>query len=240
MIKTILVTITVIFLTGCVVAPPAGKIQLDRKHFSNTITIYDQPTTVTFSTFKGLQTTHGSHNILIKDNFLRGFLDKNTGTKSYQVYNLIVSAGLKNPNGWKRFEQVNFSTLTGKKFIPTTIIKRQEDCSAFPTYARCLYSEHITFRLDEALVRAIASTYTPRTPMESLWQYVLIPKSGNNYLDKISVAEIAGLLEEMDNYIMPIPKSKNVNVNLNTMFEPHSMPEPLIQPARAMIMLPLL
>jgi len=236
----IFILVAILSLSGCIA--PIGKVRLDKRHFSDTITIddYSNLAAIIFSTVSGFQKKHGPYKVIWDDNFLRGFIDKKTKAKTYQVYNVIYYAGSGSSARWKYFEQVNFTTLSGQKFIPTTIIDKQEDCSALPIYGKCLYSEHVTFTVDSALLRAVASAYTPRTPMKGFWQYELIPKSGDNYKDKFLVAEIVGLLEKMDKYIIPMTMVLSETLIDHSGLVPALIPEPLIKSPPATVILPLL
>ncbi len=239
--KTTFIITAIIILSGCVVTPPNGAL-LDIEYFKERVIIYDKApnTTVTFSTIKGFQKRHGLHKVILNDNFLRGFINKKTGEKTYQVYNVIHYGASGVNSRWKHFNRVNYQRLLfgGDKFIPATLIKKKEDCSALPLYGKCLHIEHIVFKVDEEFLKNIANTYTPRVPTESVWQYKLIPTFGKNYEGKLFVAEISGLLERMDKYVNIMTKEqKTMMTQLSACSDFLRVPEPLIKPPSASVAL---
>ncbi|RKZ41073.1 MAG: hypothetical protein DRQ49_05200 [Gammaproteobacteria bacterium] len=205
MTKPLFIIIAIFILFSCVVNPDNGTL-LDWQYFKEKVTVNDHASNaiVTFSTIKGFQKKHRSLQIVVDDSFLRGFIDKRTMAKTYQVYNIIYYTGSKSASKWKYYRQANYQTPYGNKFIPVNLIKKEVDCSALPIYGKCLYSEHVTFEIDRALLKTIANTYTPRIPTESVWQYKLIPKWGKNYESELFTAEVIGLLDKMDKYAIPI------------------------------------
>jgi len=179
MTKPLFIIIAIFILFSCVVNPDNGTL-LDWQYFKEKVTVNDHASNaiVTFSTIKGFQKKHRSLQIVVDDSFLRGFIDKRTmAKKTYQVYNIIYYTGSKSASKWKYYRQANYQTPYGNKFIPVNLIKKEVeikkevDCSALPIYGKCLYSEHVTFEIDRALLKTIANTYTPRIPTESVWQY---------------------------------------------------------------------
>jgi hypothetical protein len=239
--KKITFIIAIIILSGCVVTPPNGAL-LDIKYFKEKVIIYDKASnaTVTFSTIKGFQKRHGLHKVVLNDNFLRGFINKKTGKKTYQVYNVIHYGASGSGSRWKHFNRANYQRLRlgGIKLISATPIKKKEDCSALPLYGKCLYTEHVVFKVDEELLKNIANTYTPRVPTESVWQYKLIPTFGQNYEGKLFVAEIRGLLERMDKYVnLMTTEQKAMMTQLSARSDFLQVPEPLIKAPLASVAL---
>jgi len=238
--KTIFIIIATLILFSCVVSPDNG-ILLDWQYFKEKVTVNDNASNaiVTFSTIKGFQKKHNSHQVVLDDSFLRGFIDKRTEAKTYQVYNVIYYTS--SDSKWKRYRQANYQTPWGNKFIPVNLIKKEIDCSALPIYGKCLYSEHVSFEVDRVLLRTIANTYTPRIPTESVWQYKLIPKLGNNYEAELFTAEVIGLLDKMDKYAIPISTellsgtARRISGKLSDSLLKQ---EPLIKPPSASVVLP--
>jgi hypothetical protein len=239
--KITFIITAIIILSGCVVTPPNGVL-LDIEYFKENVIIYDKASnaTVTFSTIKGFQKRHGLHKVVLNDNFLRGFINKKTGKKTYQVYNVINYGASGSGSRWKHFNQANYQRfrLGGMKFISATTIKKEEDCTALPLYGKCLYTEHVVFKVDEELLKNIANSYTPRVPTESVWQYKLIPILGQNYEGKLFVAEIRGLLERMDKYINTMTtEQKAMMTQLSARSDFLQVPEPLIKAPSASLVL---
>jgi len=183
----------VIFLSGCA---HFQEIPLDQDHFKQTIVVNDDylNAQVIFSTIKGMQQRQGAG--VWNDNFMRGFLDKRTGTKTYQVYNVIDYSGPGNGHGWKLFSYVDYLTPQGTKLAPVTLVKKEENCSALEIYGNCVYREHATFKIDENLLRNLVKTSI------NSWEYHLVADSGQVLTNKLMIAEIAGLLASMNEYII--------------------------------------
>jgi hypothetical protein len=127
-------------------------------------------------------------------NFLRAFIDKKSGKTSFQVYQVIYYQG----SGWNFFQRVNFETPSGPQSKPATVIKRDVDCTG-SRYSGCTYIEHVAFDVDESLLRTIASGYSPGK--SSTWKFKFTAKSGQDYNDGMLPAEVAGLLDKVDEYL---------------------------------------
>jgi len=242
MSKIFLVFIPIMILTGCVLNPYTNSTSgLNKQYFKDRIVIneYSSEIVTSFSTVKGFQEKRSLHKVVLDDNFLRSFFNRNTGTVSYQIYNVIYYAGSGAQNKWKSFNQVHYQAPNGKGLTPTTIIRTNEDCSALSRYGQCLYSEHIVFVVDETLLRMIAASYTDT---ENFWQYELRSESGQLYNDKLSVAEIAGLLERVDEYVTsePLVALQKTIERSPVVLYPSRTPEPSITPPPATVGLPLL
>jgi len=66
-------------------------------------------------------------------------------------------------------------------------------------YGACTYVEHIAFDVDESLLRTIAATTSPG--MRVAWRFKFTAKSGVEYNAGMLPAEIAGLLDKVDEYL---------------------------------------
>lgn len=202
-IKKFIIIFLSIFFTGCITVPLQQS--LDKQHFKETVTINDfaAEKVIIFSTINGVQHKLKPHEVVGDDNFLRGFLDKQSNKKVYQVYNVIYYAQSGSQSGWKQFKQARYQAKAGQVLVMAEVIKKQEDCSALARYGQCLYSEHVIFELDDNQVRELAKSYSNSN--DSHWQYELIPTSGTRYSDKLLLAEIAGLVDKMDEYVISQP-----------------------------------
>ncbi len=193
----ILVTITIIALAGCATRQSQleAYLTLDKEHFRNTVTIKDDSldTVARFSTVNGFQEKRGVLGIMWDDNFLRGFIDKKTGKRSYQVYNLIQYTG----SNWRFYNLVNYEAPGGPRSKELILISRDVNCSG-SRYGGCTYAEHVAFDVDEELLRFVARLYQPGARVA--WRYKLVPKRGEDYQDGLLPAEIAGFLQRMDEY----------------------------------------
>ena len=187
-------------ITSCIATTRESQVEtaisLTREHFKNTATIKDDSldTTATITTVNGFQGKRGLLGIVWDDNFLRAFIDKKTGRTTFQLYQIIYCQG----RGWDFFQTVNYQTLTGVESHPVTVIERDVDCRSWRTRG-CLYTEHIGFDVDEKLLRTVAADY--QSGQRWAWKFKLNAKSGRDYTDGVLPAEIAGLLDKVDEYV---------------------------------------
>ncbi len=202
---------------------PETPFELDQEYFKQQVTIQDELAVTTFSTVQGFQRKHGLFGAIWDDNFLRGFLDKRNGTRTFQVYSVVYYSGEGEEAGWKRFQKANYETPQGRKSTPTTILQQKEDCTPLNNYGQCVYSEHVTFKIEPSLFDTIRTLYQSGKN-QSAWQYQLIPLIGENYNTAIAAAEVAGLLARMDEYKFTMVKKES-----SLQSDPILKPEPLIQ-----------
>jgi len=247
MLKKLIIVIATLILFSCIINPYRNQVSLDKQYFAKNIIINDYVLNdvISFSTIKGFQQGNGTYNIVLDDNFLRGFINKKTGAKTYQVYNVIYYAGSGRGKDWKFFDQSGYQTPEGNKSTPVTLLKKEEDCSSLPHYGKCLYSEHVTFKLDSALMKAIANSYTPDKPTKSVWQYQLtssLSEKSEKYEDKLFAAEVLGLSERMNKYVgFTTELQSGTGRHILDQLPSSSLtPEPSIKPPPASMVLPLL
>jgi hypothetical protein len=170
--------------------PPLPSLTME--HFRDTATVEDDPVgaTTTITTEKGFVSRKGILRSVSSDEFLKGVIDKKTGHKSLQIDASIAYYGR-----WRTYETANYKTVDGPRSLPTTQVRRDIGSCAV---GNCLYTEHIAFIVDEALLRQLAAGYVPGRP--AVWHYTLIPKLGPDYSGELSSAEIAGFLAKIDDY----------------------------------------
>lgn len=237
--KIFIIIFLLSLLSACLV-PPKQQTILDKPHFEKTVTIDDDSSKMvaTFSTMKGFQEHYGIYQVVWNDNFLRGFIDKTTGKKTFQIYTVIYYAGSGTDSSWKNFNQVDYQTPKGDMSGTVNVIKQYEDCSSLPLYGQCLYSEHVTFEITESLFRRLANSYTPLP--QKRWQYILKEKSAQNHEDSFLLAELAGLLTRMDEYQISTLFQSNTEKIEKSHSNPKVIPESAIVPPPAKILLPIL
>ena len=187
-------------VTGCATTMRESQLQtalsLTKEHFKSTATVKDDSldTVATITTVNGFQEKRGLLGIVWDDNFLRAFIDKKSGKTSFQLYQIIYyQAG-----GWNFFQTINFETPSGPQSKPVTIIKRDVNCTG-SRYSGCTYVEHVGFDVDEGLLRTIAQGYSPG--QRSGWRFKFTARSGQDYNDGMLPAEVAGLLDKVDEYL---------------------------------------
>jgi len=228
MMKMFIFTITITLLvTACGLIQgfqPETPFELDREHYKESVAIQDDLTVTTFSTIKGFQRKQGLFGAIWDDNFLRGFVDKRTNTRVFQVYSVIYYTGEGEASGWKQFQKANYETPQGRKLTPTTILQEKEDCTPLNSYGKCIYNEHVAFKVEESLLNSVRKLYQSGKT-SSAWQYQLIPLIGENYNTAVAIAEVAGLLDRMDEHKFALLK-KELPPPPN---DPTLKPEPLVK-----------
>lgn len=203
--RTLFVLISVVWLAGCINHQQKVINERDRylsmtvDEYRSLVTIKDDAleSFVTFSTKKGFKQEHGLANVIWNDFFLRGFLDKKTGTQSIQVY-----AALEHTyNRWLFPYQANY----GKPLIITSVTKlgKDVDCSNSDLYNSCVYKEHVAFSIDQKEVNRIRGVIQENSTNQ-FWVFRLKTHGGIDIDDGFSKNEFRALLEAMDSYA-PIP-----------------------------------
>ncbi|MEK7991504.1 MAG: hypothetical protein VSS52_010900 [Thiotrichaceae bacterium] len=184
-----------LWLSACNLNPYTnlGSEPNDANQLKQSIIVDDEGRIVTFSTVYGYQKRQGS--VVWDDNFFRGFIDKRTGQKSFQIYNVVYYSG--NGRGdWRHYKQANYTVPNGQQAIETQTLREVEDCSSLNLYGKCVYSEHIVFDINEQLLNTIAQKNTG----SAQWMYHLVPQHGESYPDGLFAVEAAGLLSRMAEY----------------------------------------
>lgn len=196
--KAFILAILAISITGCQTRQEKidHVISLTKEHFRDTATVKDDDLEVvaTIHTKYGFIEKHGLLGIQWDDNFLRAFVDKNTGNTTYQAYNIVYYK-----NKWRFYKWVNYETPDGPVAEDLTRIDSDVDCTG-SRYGGCLFNEHVTFKVPESLLRTIAGKYEATRGMQVGWKYRLKPQVGPNYNNAFLAAEVAGLLEAVDLY----------------------------------------
>jgi hypothetical protein len=183
------------WVSSCTLNPYANSSSQpnDAEHFKQSVIVNDEGSIVTFSTVYGYQKRQDS--VVWDDNFFRGFIDKRTGQKSFQIYNVIYYSG--NGRGdWRHYKRANYTVPNGQQITEIQTLRQLEDCSALSLYGKCVYSEHVAFNIDQALLDNIAQ----KTNRSTQWMYHLIPQRGEHYPDGLFSLEAAGLLAKMAEY----------------------------------------
>ena len=223
-----LLLLVVIFFLGCATFPEHS---LDKEHFKESIVVNEETSKsiVIFSTVQGAS-QHKQNSGVWSDNFIRGFLDKRTGSKTYQIYHVITYSGPGNGQGWKIFSYADYQTPQGTKLTPITLLKKEENCSAIEIYGKCIYTEHLTFKIDEQQLYRITKAQTKK------WEYHLIANSGTVLTDSLLKVEIIALLEKMNEYVIA-PSALQKENDQKELPDLLNLPEPFIKalPERVII-----
>lgn len=201
--KVAALTTLLLALTGCVSLDQEASKQtgewshLTKEHFSQTTTVKDDvlETVASFDTQRGFQyrgVLAGSN-----DEFLRAFVDKKTGKVTYQLYQIIRYID----SGWHYYNQINYLTQAGTQTASALVISRDVDCAGSTARKRgCEYEEHVSIPLDEAVVRWLASSYTPEKAVTMA--YRVEAQAGEPSDERMLSAEAAGLVDRVDAYLV--------------------------------------
>ena len=165
---------------------------LTMEHFRDTATVTENPGdgTTIISTESGYVERTGPMRMVWHDEFLRGVIDRKTGSRSLQVYAWVIYSG-----SLRNYESANYRTASGPRRVPVNQLAR--DVVNCPV-GDCTYTERVAFPIDEEAMRQLAAARAPGNPDK--WPYQLIAKSGPQYAGEISSAEIAGFLAKVDEY----------------------------------------
>tara|TARA_R110002096_G_scaffold245529_2_gene437764 strand:+ start:56 stop:655 length:600 start_codon:yes stop_codon:yes gene_type:complete len=190
-IRLTLALLMLIYLSACAGNPQQqldAALKLDVDHFKQHLTIEDDEfeNIVVFSTHQGLKNTSGT------DEFLRGFIDKRTGIKTYQVY-----VSMKHRSGqWLYPYRASF----GRPLITTQTKRIGSDVDCYSRYSSCRYVEIVTFMIPEKEVLRVANNATPADFKTSAWKFKIKTKASEDYLGAILLPEILALIDTMNNY----------------------------------------
>jgi len=131
---------------------------------------------------------------------LIGYLNNQTGKRYYQVYQFVSYQR----RGWRLYNRVNYETPEGTKSMPLKRYHRElKNCSSS---RGCTYEEHVVFDVDEALLRQIAKLSsetqgkTNANGKIAAFLYQLSSQEGHKKKYWLLPAEVAGLMEVMDEY----------------------------------------
>lgn len=172
-----------------------GQPGLTQQHFKDTTTFKDDAleTSATFTSVNGFQERRGLLGLVVNDSFLRAFVDKKTGRASYQLYQVLTYKDF----GLRRYLYLNFETPAGPQQKRVTLLSKTVDCPR-PRVNGCFYTEQLVMDIDESLLRALAEN--GKNDPGATWKFKFKAKSGNEFADAMSAAEIAGFLERVSEY----------------------------------------
>ncbi len=202
--KITTILLGLILILGCVSTRQAAKkeiLKLDTQHFKDTVVITDvsSGTVAEFSTLNGYR-PEKFIGVGWLDSFLKGYFNKKTGKRYYQVYQFISYQG----RGWRLYHRVDYETPAGKTSKPLTRYHRELlNCASS---RGCTYEEHVVFDIEERLLRKIAELAPASQEKVNsqvkipVFLYQLSSNSGPKRKYWLLPAEAAGLLARMDEY----------------------------------------
>jgi len=202
--KAAIIFFAAVFFAGCASTREATKrevLRLDVQHFKDTTTVkqVSSGNVKEFSTLNGYR-PEKYMGVPWLDSFLIGYLDNQTGKRSYQIYQFISYQG----RSWRLYDRVAYRTPDGTTSKPLTRLHRELlDCGSS---RGCTYEEHVVFDIDKDLMKTIADI-APETQGKTdgsgkitAFLYQLYPEKGHPIKYWLLPEEAAGLLEKMDEY----------------------------------------
>jgi PDZ domain len=177
---------------GTAIARDPALSSLTMEHFRDTATVTENQKdgTTVISTENGYVERTGPMRMVWHDEYLRGVIDPNMGTRSLQVYAWVIYSG--NP---RNYQSANYRTASGPHTVPVIQLGREvANCAV----GDCTYTERVAFPLDEESMRQLAAS--PGAGNPDKWPFKLAAKSGPEYAGELSSAEIAGFLAKVDEY----------------------------------------
>jgi hypothetical protein len=203
--KITAILLGLILILCCVSKHQAIKkemVHLDIQHFKDTTTVANvlSGAAVEFSTLNGYR-PEKFIGVGWLDSFLKGYVNKKTGKRYYQVYQFFSYQG----RGWRLYNRVDYQTPEGKTSKPLTRYHRELlNCTSS---RGCTYEEHVVFDIEERLLRKIAElapSHQEKVGTKEkipVFLYQLSSNSGPKRKYWLLPAEAAGLLERMDEYV---------------------------------------
>jgi PDZ domain len=223
------------FALGTAHAKDPKLLSLGVDHFRDTATVTDNPSdaVVRVSTENGYKEHRGPMRAVWSDEFLEGVIDKKTGQKSFLANVWITYKGSA-----RSYQTVRYQAPDGPRSVPVTLTRLEVNYCAV---GDCTYTEHLSFPVDEAMLRRLAAQTASGN--QSLWPFKLVAKSGPEYSGGFSDAEMAGLLAKVDDYEHDRPPAAAtavaVTASLQQEFGVGSMPVAATadQPGRAGVLI---
>ena len=185
----------VLSLAGTVQAKDPSLLSLSMEHFRDSASVVPADGMETVSTENGFREHHGPMRSVWNDVYLKAIIDTKSDQKSFQVIVWITYVG-----NLRSYKTATYQTATGVHSVPTTPM---ETLNQYCSVGDCTYTERVSFPIDEASLRKLATEQSTNKPQ--LWPFQLIAKSGPKYSGVVSTAEIGGLLAKVDGPREPIP-----------------------------------
>lgn len=123
------------------------------------------------------------------DSFLRAMITKSTGSTTVQVYETLSYTGDR-----RDFAGATYETADGPQAAPLTLSRDDTDCHL----GVCVHHATLGFDVPIASLQWIATRAGERPPQP--WRFRFKAGSGEDWTDDIAPAEVAGLLQAVDDW----------------------------------------
>ncbi len=176
---------------------PVAEHSLPDTHFRDATAVQDGEfdTLVAFTTRPGFEMKQGPMASINADTYLRGYIDKKTRARTFEVHQLIKYTDKKRRN----YKSARYQTSRGPKSVGLTLLWSDVEC-ILSSGKGCTYQEHIGFRVSERFLRDIAASYGSESGRTPSWSLNFVPQSGDDFQAQIMAAEVKGLLDRMSEY----------------------------------------
>lgn len=188
----------ILFLTGCAQVQQKQEanrlFDMTKEEFASKIVIKDDSldASVEIHTQNGFQEKRGLVGIVWDDNFLRAYIDKETGLTTYQVYDRIYM------KEWGYYYAANYTTPEGLKTKDVLRVASDVETCSSNAFVGCTLREDVAWYVDRELLDTVAGMYQPGQRVA--WKYRLKGQQGGDRDRGFTAAEVAALLEAVDAY----------------------------------------
>ena len=148
--------------------------------------------TIIFSTINGYykQRLLTKYNV-IGDSYISATVNKITDVITYQVNSIVEYKD----HDARLYKHINY-TVNGRQYSGDgTLVDQTMDCKG-NQYSGCLRKEHVAFTMTQQTIEQIAINYTDGS--QDKWRYTLSPERDRSYSAHLFVAEIAALVEAVN------------------------------------------
>lgn len=176
---------------------PVDQRGLSDEHFKAATTVQtgEFDTLVAFTTKPGYRQKQGPMASVRVDTYLRGYIDKKTRARTFEVHQLVSYTDKKRRN----YKTAEYQTSRGPKSVGLTLLWSDVEC-LLSSGKGCDYQEHVGFQVSERQLRRIAESYGRDGAEAPAWSLRFVPQSGDDFETRITAAEVKGLLDRMSEY----------------------------------------
>ena len=183
------------------VQPAEPAPTLDKAHFKQHIITKERDSgkTIVFSTINGFKKDMVTDRRPWGESYISAAVDKGTGDITYQINTIVKYRSRK----IHLYRKVRYDSNGETKFIDATILERKVYCleprkTDATRGTRCYPSERVVFTLDQEQITKLSEGYTG--DVQAQLRYTMLPRSGPIYLAALYLAEIAALVEVVEEY----------------------------------------
>lgn len=185
--------------------PATQPVSLDKAYFKMRLTTTERDSeednygeeksygkTIIFSTINGYnkQRLLTQYNV-IGDSYISATVNKTTDEVTYQIDSIIEYKD----HDARLYKHINY-TVNGRQYSGDgTLVDQTMDCKG-NQYSGCLRKEHVAFTMTQQTIEQIAINYTEGS--QDKWRYTLSPERDRSYSAHLFVAEIAALVEAVN------------------------------------------